>query len=74
MKSSITKAEARQVLTQDPVVIWYRNAIKKRFDVLQALNGAGSDERLWEVKGIAQVMRFIDDPTLLLEDLDAEEE
>ena len=74
MESEVTKAEARQVLTQDPVVLWYRQAIQKRFNVLNALNGASSDERLWEVKGIAQVMRFIDDPTILLDDLDQDEE
>lgn len=74
MRTILTKSEIRQTLTADPVVAWWIQTIKDRFDHQKNLIGAPNAERLWQLKGHAEVIRFISDIDGLLEMIDLEEE
>ena len=74
IKTSTTRSEIRQVLTQDKAVLWFRESLIEHFDHRKNLTGASSAERLWQIKGHADVLRYLEDVDLLLALYDIEEE
>jgi len=74
MKPEVTRAEARQVLTEDPVVLWFREALMEQFDPTKRILGAGTSEQLWQAKGIAEVLLYIKDVDRVLDLLDINED
>lgn len=74
VKTTITKTEVRHALREDPVLVWYRDAILEHFDCRKNLNGASTAERLWQLKGHSEVLRYLEDVDILLELLDIEDD
>ena len=74
MRSIITKPELRQFFRENEHFLWFQEILQEQFNERKLLIGAPDAERLWQVKGISQVLRFIEDPESLLDLLDVAEE
>ena len=70
MRSTITKSEIRQTFREDPVFLWFRQILLERFDTAKLLRGAPTSDRLWAIKGISEVLNFVENPELMIELLD----
>ena len=74
MKTTLTRAELRHILTNDHAMIWFRESLIEHFDHRKQLVGASSTERLWQIKGHSEILRYLEDVDLLLDLYDIEEE
>ena len=73
MKTTLTRAELRHVLTNDHAMIWFRESLIEHFDHRKNLTGASSAERLWQIKGHSEILRYLEDVDFLLDLYDVEE-
>ncbi len=74
LRTTLTKAELRQFFREDPCFLWFKAIIQDQFDHRKNLIGASNAERLWQIKGHGEVLRLIDDPEILLDLIDLEDE
>ena len=74
MRTTLTKTELRQFFREDPCFLWFQAIIQDQFDHRKNLIGAPNSDRLWQIKGHGEVLRYIDDPTILLDLLELEDE
>ena len=74
MRTTLTKAEARQVLREDPVVRWFLDTLILKFESEKNLRGADSAERLWQLKGQAHILQYLRDPEVLVDEMGLPEE
>ena len=74
MRTSLTKTELRQFFREDPCFLWFKAIIQDQFDHRKNLIGASSLDRLWQIKGHGEVLRIIDDPEILIDLIDMEDE
>ena len=73
MRTTLTKNELRQFFREDPCFLWFKAIIQDQFDHRKNLIGASSLDRLWQIKGHAEVLRLID-PEILIDLMDLEDE
>ncbi len=74
MRTTLTKSELRQFFREDPCFLWFKAIIQDQFDHRKNLIGAPDSDRLWQIKGHGEVLRLIDDPEILLDLIDLEDE
>ena len=72
--STLTKSEIRQCFNDHEVFLWFRETMNKQFNHEANLIGAPNAERLWQIKGHAEVLKFMNDIDRLLEFIDLEDE
>lgn len=70
---TLTKSEFRQKFTEDDAFVWFRQTMNDHFDLEKRLLRAQDPETLWQLKGIASVLTYINDCDKLLDHFDTEE-
>lgn len=74
MKYNLTKKEIRHSYNNDPVLLWLKETINEHFSYEKNLVGAPDSERLWQIKGHAEILKFFNDIDRLLEFVDLDDE
>ncbi len=74
MRTTLTKTELRQFFREDPCFLWFKAVLQDQFDHRKTLIGASNSDRLWQIKGHGEVLRLIDDPEILIDLIDMDDE
>jgi hypothetical protein len=74
MKYNLTKKEIRHAYNNDEVFLWLRDTINERFPLEANLIGASNSERLWQIRGHAEILKFFNDIDRLLDFVDIKED
>ncbi len=73
MRTTLTKTELRQFFREDTCFLWFKAIIQEKFSEEKLLLGASSSDRLWQIKGMNEVLHYIKDPVILLDMIDDED-
>lgn len=74
VESTLTRTEVRHALREDPILVWFRDAIIEKFEHRKNLIGAQNTERLWQIKGHSEILQYLENPDLIIGLLDEEDD